>query len=434
MSGFPSISLETQKIFSQALKYTGILLTTALGVYSLSRKTVIESSNPLQPNSFTRAGKRYLRGLIILTVFTSAVAIWDDHIDGKLKEEASAKGSATIIQGVVGTIEPDIERQKQELGQSLEDQKKAITRTTKELRDNIAGVTHSLDKAIDGSSRRLESRLSDAVDNLSSANDPLEYVRIKFMPHRMREDEDELRAWIPDLNIAEQGGFMSNHPAESRLKIISEHTHDDVCPSNKCKFYMTHYKNYIYGRPFAAHFDGAFGQVQWVITFRGLIVRIELTTCTVGNPVVYTKDRLVVDEADFIPYRCLNVIAVNQGFHGMASDGGDNDVTELQLERELPGLSFNPLSTEASAVNADFDIRKVDVTVCSALEDMTKRYMASKLQEPFDLVVEKRRKNASFGTRLSFRAVPRKPVPLHPLSGICSIVPYEITLESKEEP
>lgn len=98
------LSLEQIQIIGKiasAFAYVGILATTALSVYSLHKKTVIESDDPLtQPNKFTPAGKKYLKLLVGCTLLTITVSIVQNWCNSQIQDAAQTKLLGTILSGL----------------------------------------------------------------------------------------------------------------------------------------------------------------------------------------------------------------------------------------------------------------------------------------------------------------------------------------------
>jgi hypothetical protein len=164
------------KSLAKILTYCGILLTTALSIYSLRLETVIKSKNPLKPHKFTSAGRRYLAALLLSAILTIAASWIENYADGKLSDEANEK----LQRGVQQELQKELGGQLTQFDQALADKQREVKNSLGGLSKSIQDATSELQKSVDSTTQtiqlnNLESqaaqrRLSQAVRDVQLSN------------------------------------------------------------------------------------------------------------------------------------------------------------------------------------------------------------------------------------------------------------------------
>lgn len=140
----------------------GILITTGLSIYTLRKKTVIESSNPLvEPNQFTPAGRKYLKLLIVSTLLTIGVSILQNWSDDRLQKDAQTKLLDAMVRDLNGQTDDLLNK----FDKKLNDE-------TTSLKQNFDGLDHAISStrdAVDHSGGHLIHLFGQANRDLSLA-------------------------------------------------------------------------------------------------------------------------------------------------------------------------------------------------------------------------------------------------------------------------
>lgn len=125
---------------TKGLTYCGILFTTALSVYTLRLQTIIKSDNPLEPNRFTPAGRKYLTLLLASTLFTISVSSlqnWSDSRINQYHDDLLRQGLAEELKNqtgnLLGVFNQQLQQETNSLASRFQDVAQGLDATTNKL-------------------------------------------------------------------------------------------------------------------------------------------------------------------------------------------------------------------------------------------------------------------------------------------------------------
>jgi len=151
---------------AKVLTYVGILFTTSLSVYTLRLETVIKAPNPLEPNRFTPAGKKYLWLLIASSLFTIGVSILQNWSDSRIADDSQRR----LREGLAGELKKQTGDLLGTFNKQLNDETNSLTLKLDTLARGIDATTTNLSETrreVGGSGKELTRLLSQTSRDLS---------------------------------------------------------------------------------------------------------------------------------------------------------------------------------------------------------------------------------------------------------------------------
>lgn len=381
--------LDVQKVITQCAQYIGILMTTALGIYALKRETVIKAKDPSQSNMFTDAGRQYLRSLIGLTVFTIAISIWGEIVDGKLNDRAKLEGDkrfqtelASANEGLIDSLTPKIQEQKNAID-------KGITTLNKGIQD----ASTNLNTSLQSSSKQVEARLLETTDKVLTANDRLDFVRVRFGPEDLLKDDDR-------VSFVEDESKLG-----TRFHSVDVLTRSDEC-GGECRSGRILWHNYSGSRHLVRYIGRDDVSIDWKLRFRAFDVAVLLRHLTIGKPALYGGS-LSFSQSDILDY--VGVL----GYIRNHSIPGVKDFRELDLYPLIPYdsayspfLSLEPFERSARVVRKDLEPMELRSETFFKKGAMGEKVKKRASHEPFRIEIDIKVENTRDEAHLVYEAMP----------------------------
>jgi hypothetical protein len=405
-----------QSVITRSLGYAGVVMTTALSVYSLRRDTVIKDGNPLTPHSLTPAGEKYKWCLIGLALFTIGTAIWSQFVESKIKNLAEDCGDRKLREQLVKASEDVVDK----------------------LNPMIKGQGDAINKNVIS----LNEALSKAAERLVIANDDLTFLNVRFGPRALLGRKYAHPNSYPSDDASEVGkkfraiddyANMCTRQCEETANTQSGPLLDDEhfarrdeiraeCVYKKCSFYQEAYDNYYGSRDFADALANA-SFIDLEQHFRDFDVEISLNHCPpLGNP-VRDKNSFHLNDKEPISARLVCGLITRRSIVGKE---GSPQTWPLHLiprgeylERS-PLLTFWPLGQKIQAKRRDTDLLKLSAFICADRP----ADLAALERIAFDVEVEQGKGRAVLTS--AYDAVPGPPRP-YKGSPNCAAISYKLT-------
>jgi hypothetical protein len=137
------------------LSYAGTIATALLGVYALVRKRTLDIEESNEQLYLNRSGKKYVVGLVLISVFTVASTVVKDVADGQLSFLAKESAEQDLRKVLGGSFE-GFARQH-------------LTPAINGLTADVYVKTHELNRGIDSAIAKLDTALGGAIADIKQS-------------------------------------------------------------------------------------------------------------------------------------------------------------------------------------------------------------------------------------------------------------------------
>src|SRR6266481_1284508 len=177
----------TMKAICTWLKYAGMVFSTYLSIYQLSRKTSQDSTEMQKP--LTYYGKRYRILLVASLLFTISVSLLENIVDGKMEQERKANFDHDLQEALKAKNRELLES----FGPVVAEQKKAIVANLSSLKDHVGTTSTAIQQEITSTSLDAQRK----IIAMTELNDQL-------LGHKLRDIADaskDIGSYFVDLKL-----------------------------------------------------------------------------------------------------------------------------------------------------------------------------------------------------------------------------------------